>query len=232
MQQLGDKIPELYQLAYSMYQDEGDRQMDNLSMLQGLEDTQYGRYQDSRDFNYGVTSDEWSRNFQQQQYADELAQLALENQRYDDETAYNREQDALAASKKTSGGGGGGRSGSQGYTSTRDQMVSMGITNDTDAFDYLINSGMSTTAATTLSKGYGKYYEQATGGSGDGDLSVDMASVINLGYGPIDAEFLNRLVENGVVEEYVENGKLKYRKVTSANNLSSLKNMTGLKLGG
>lgn len=108
MQQAADKMPDLYKLAYSMYQDEGNRQMDNIGLLQGLDDTAYGRYADNRDFNYGVSSDEWSRNFEQQQYADQMSQLALENQRYDDETAYSRQQDALAASRKSSSGGGGG----------------------------------------------------------------------------------------------------------------------------
>lgn len=46
MAELAGVIPELRQLAYSMYVDEGDRMMDNLSILQGLEKTNYGIYRD------------------------------------------------------------------------------------------------------------------------------------------------------------------------------------------
>lgn len=41
---------------------------------------------------------------------------------------------------------------------------------------------------------------------------VDMDSVLALGYGPISPEALNRLVSQGKAEEYIEDGKLKYRK--------------------
>lgn len=76
---LADKIPELQQLAYEMYQDEGNRQRLNLQMIAALEQEDYGKYQDllgqynaDRSFSYG-------------QYRDQIA-----DRRYDDETAYNR----------------------------------------------------------------------------------------------------------------------------------------------
>lgn len=47
---------------------------------------------------------------------------------------------------------------------------------------------------------------------GSAGLAVDMASVLSLGYGPISASELNALVSTGAVVEYVDNGKLKYRK--------------------
>lgn len=43
---LSNQIPELYQLAYSRYNDEDTRDRNNLSALQGLEATDYARYQD------------------------------------------------------------------------------------------------------------------------------------------------------------------------------------------
>jgi hypothetical protein len=42
---------------------------------------------------------------------------------------------------------------------------------------------------------------------------IDMQSVLALGYGPISTSYLNQLVESGKVEEYVEGGKTKFRKV-------------------
>lgn len=45
--------------------------------------------------------------------------------------------------------------------------------------------------------------------------TVDMKSVLALGYGPISASKLNSLVASGKVKEYEEGGKLKYKKVFS-----------------
>lgn len=46
MQGLTDKIPELYQLALDQYDREGSKMLQDYSMLQDREDTDYGRYQD------------------------------------------------------------------------------------------------------------------------------------------------------------------------------------------
>ncbi len=43
---LSNQIPELYQLAYNRYNNEDTRDRNNLSALQGLEATDYARYQD------------------------------------------------------------------------------------------------------------------------------------------------------------------------------------------
>ena len=45
--QLNDKIPELYQLAYSMYMNDVDSQRSDLNMLQGLESADYDKYLNS-----------------------------------------------------------------------------------------------------------------------------------------------------------------------------------------
>lgn len=99
MSALADKVPELYQLAYSMYMDEGNQLRANLDMLTALENGDYGRYQDlltqynnDRNFAYGQYRDlvgddrynlEWNYGVGRDQISD---------QRYEDETAYNREQ--------------------------------------------------------------------------------------------------------------------------------------------
>ncbi|MBO5918370.1 MAG: hypothetical protein J6Q14_06350, partial [Oscillospiraceae bacterium] len=64
MSALADKVPELWQLAYQMYMDEGDTMRQNLSMLQGLEQTDYNRYldalgqwNDNRQFDYDAGQD-------------------------------------------------------------------------------------------------------------------------------------------------------------------------------
>ena len=76
MSQLSDKIPELQQIAYDAYMAGIDSKRDDLSMLMGLESTDYSRYLDSlsqwntdRNFGYGV----WRDQVNDQRYEDELA---------------------------------------------------------------------------------------------------------------------------------------------------------------
>lgn len=73
--QLGDKIPELYQLAYDMYLNDKNSKVQNLGILQNMDDTQYARYRDTmndwyndKNFAYGVYQDavnqgNWQTNF-------------------------------------------------------------------------------------------------------------------------------------------------------------------------
>lgn len=95
MAELANKVPELYQLAYSMYMDDIAMDRADLSMLQGLDDTAYGRFTDQRDFDYGVHRDnvadsQWQQSFDYQAGRDQLA-----DSRYDSETAYDRAMQML-----------------------------------------------------------------------------------------------------------------------------------------
>lgn len=83
LQQLNDKIPELYQLALSKYQMEGNDLKDQASLLSQMENMDYGRYRDS------MADYQWQTEFD-------------ENVR-----RYNQEWEA-SQQKSSSGGGGGG----------------------------------------------------------------------------------------------------------------------------
>jgi hypothetical protein len=54
------------------------------------------------------------------------------------------------------------------------------------------------------------------------DLPIDQDSIDALGFGPISEEYLNELVEAGIVEEYVEDGRIKFRKKKVSNPGSAL----------
>ena len=89
LQQLNDKVPELYQLALSKYQMEGDALQDRYAILGAQENQDYGRYQDQmseynaeldrlqnrydteRDYDYGMWAD--NRDFSYDQYMDDVA---------------------------------------------------------------------------------------------------------------------------------------------------------------
>lgn len=89
LQQLNDKIPELYQLALNQYQIEGNQMLDNAALMAQMEDKDYGRYRDQmgdwlterdylsgrydseRNYDYGQFVD--NRNYQYQQDRDKAA---------------------------------------------------------------------------------------------------------------------------------------------------------------
>jgi hypothetical protein len=58
-----------------------------------------------------------------------------------------------------------------------------------------------------------KSFKQSTADDKKSEPTVDTKSVLDLGYGPISAKKLNKLVKQGKAKEYVSNGKLKYKKV-------------------
>ena len=96
MAALADKVPELQQLAYSMYMDDIAMDRADLDMLMGLDSTDYGRWSDDRNFNYGayrdsVADQQWKDSFAYQQAQDALAQKNWQSQ-FD----YQMAQDALA----------------------------------------------------------------------------------------------------------------------------------------
>lgn len=115
MSQMTDKIPELQQLAYGMYQDDLSADRADLSTLIGLEDNNYNRWLTDRNYLYQLARDQVS----DQQTADALAYQkqqdklnydyqkerdAIEDARYDAEWQYQLQQAAQAAASKASGG--------------------------------------------------------------------------------------------------------------------------------
>lgn len=261
MSQLSDKIPELQQIAYEAYMAGVDGKREDLSMLMGLDSRDYNRYLDSlsqwntdRNFNYGVYRDQ------------------VNDQRYEDETAYSREQDeweknnyiseqeyARALEKAQNLAASGNYDGYKalGYTDAEIATMknaydlaqtaamrayssgssgsksSSGGGNDTGKVGSLAADALGWASQTggdpedfirAYYKDYGYssqsqalsalavYQAEHPAGQEEDPVSVDMTSVINLGYGPIDENSLEKLIERGEVEEYVEGGKLKFRR--------------------
>lgn len=50
MQELSNKVPELYKLAYDMYADQYNRDVNNLNLLRGLSSDEYNRYANERSY--------------------------------------------------------------------------------------------------------------------------------------------------------------------------------------
>ena len=104
--QLGDKIPELYQLAYQMYLQDKESMVQDLGLLQDMDATQYARYRDTmndwmsdRNFAYGLYQDSVAQGNWQTQF-DYNAMVDNRNFGYDNywnekEFNYNQEQDTI-----------------------------------------------------------------------------------------------------------------------------------------
>ena len=152
MSQMTDKIPELQQLAYSMYQDGLNADRADLNTLIGLEDNNYNRWLADRNYLYQLARDQVG----DQQAADALAYQkqqdkmnydyqkerdAIEDARYNAEWQYKLQQAALQAAKKAIGGSrssGGSRGGMK--LSTAKDMAKQGIFSD-DVLQAFYNAG-------------------------------------------------------------------------------------------
>lgn len=146
---------------------------------------------------------------QQRQHNEEMSykNAALEEQKrqHDETLAEQRRQfnETMAAKNASSGGSGGGggsikKSGSGG---SKKSNTAISKTKETNTPTKLLDNA---------------------GSGGGGGVSVDMNSVLALGYGPISASRLNELVKSGIIEEYESGGKLKYRKTAKTNKQFSL----------
>lgn len=201
---LADKIPELKQLAYSMYQDEGNTQRANLEMLVALEQGDYAKYADllaqyntDRSFDYGVHRDNIGDERYNNEWNYSVGRDQIADKRYEDETAYNREtykdeteyNRALAKAQTLAAGGDFSGYKALGYT---DQEIAG------------LKSAYNTTQAGKLA-GYYADWMKNQGGSGDSgsDAQIGNRHGDSWIYIPGHGRFTYDEVEN-----YVNSGKV------------------------
>lgn len=136
LQQLNDKVPELYQLALSQYQMEGDALTDQYALLAEQENQDYGRYRDQvgdwwnerdyltdrydseRDYDYSKWAD--NRDFDYNKYRDDRDydyqrdrdKVADEQWQKEFDEAKRQFDEQMDLKNGKSGGGSGGSSGS------------------------------------------------------------------------------------------------------------------------
>lgn len=203
---MADKIPELQQLAYSMYRDEGDNMRLNMEMLTALEQGDYNKYLNAlnqyntdRNFAYGTFQDQ--RNYEYQldrDYADDL--------RYDQEWNYGVGRDQVNDSR---------------YDREWQHQLDREAIEDQryqQEWDYQVQQDALARAAREVRsrRSGGEDYEEEDrdkeASGEETDVPVDRNSVIQLGYGPVSDEYLLQLEAEGAIESYVEDGKRKFRK--------------------
>ena len=131
-----------------------------------------------------------------QNYLSVLAMLQEEEQ-FNENMAFQREQFNWQKQKyaaSSSGGSSGGsssikKSSGSSKSSKKSSTGSSGIVKDKQATKTSVKDS----------------------GGGQKNLPIDKKSVLSLGQGPMSAEKLNKLVNAGVVQEYVDDGKLKFK---------------------
>lgn len=96
---LNDKVPQLYQLAYNMYRDDQTERYNQLGALQGLDNTDYGRYRDTvgdwesdRSYYYNKYNQTYNQDYGA--YQDALAAWQADRQ-----YGYGKDRDAVADSQ-------------------------------------------------------------------------------------------------------------------------------------
>ncbi|MZQ97219.1 MAG: hypothetical protein GT601_06055 [Acidaminobacter sp.] len=87
-QQFTDLIPQMQNNARNAYNSEMSQRMSILDMLQGMDSTEYNRFADDRDFDYGMEQDEQNWDYT-------MDRDAVEDGRYNTEWAYGMSQDEL-----------------------------------------------------------------------------------------------------------------------------------------
>lgn len=163
-----------------------------------VDNTYYGRYQD-------VLKQINTENALAEEVRQYNASLAEEKRQYNASLAQKqaelaeekRQFNATMAQKSARISGGSSGGGSSGGKSSKG------------------SGGSSSSSSSNINKGSGGSSSNNKKTDKNKSVTVDMQSVLNLGFGPISASRLNELVKSGVVEEYKSGNKLKYRKSAS-----------------
>lgn len=143
--ELNDIVPELHDRAYQKYLNDKAADKENLALIQGLEETDYGRYRDEmgdylteRDYLYGKTSDLSDEEYQK--YLQLVSEWESDRdydesvRQYNEQFDYQKERDAVAdeqwnktyelskAAASSSGSSGGGGNEEDSYKTPEDYM--------------------------------------------------------------------------------------------------------------
>ena len=191
MAALADKVPELQQLAYSMYMDELNQQRNDLSMLMGLDDTEYGRWADDRNFDYGVYRDNVGDQQWQQSFDYNAAQDALDRDWQQMQWDYQVAQDALArqdALNKLYASSGNNAQ----KQSTLEAIY--GMRNEAEVYDFLVSNNYSQGEVEDYLQywRYNRYNKENNAVPDDGKVTVPE-------YGNITYDEVERLVDEGAL---------------------------------
>lgn len=177
-----------------------------------VDNTYYGRYQDVlKQLNTENALAEEVRQYneslaeEQRQYNNSLALQKDELQLQKDKFAYEKAQDAAGA-----------------YTPTKTKYTSTGSRSGTRKKGSTGKGWISTGSGRKSTKAVTKTNTTKNTSKPSSSQTIDMDSVIALGYGPISEAKLKSLVDSGVVQQYTSGNKIKFKKSPYALKQSNL----------
>ena len=182
MRQVNEMAPDLKKAARADYDAETDALLRQYGLLMEQDSQDYTRY-----------TDEINRQYQ-------MDRDTLSDQRYQDELAYSREQDTYNRQQDA-------------YSRLLELMVTTGYK---PTAEELAAAGMTQQQADAWLGYYKTVMKTVMSGSGGDDeyvydYPIDEDSIKALGISDITPAQLDALVNQGEVEEYLEDGKWKYR---------------------
>jgi hypothetical protein len=104
------------------------------------------------------------------------------------------------------------------------QAAAKGDDDDPTPTPEIVKTTVKKSSGSTIQKPNAKKAGYTDTGSGKktSGATIDMNSVLALGYGPISASKLNQLVQSGQVVQYTSGGKIKFKKSVTTNKYANL----------
>lgn len=224
--QLAALIPTLEQNAYNRYLNQQDMQMNALQMLQADRENEYAKYLAEQELALKQQNAEnWSATAGSQVEDGDLAYL---RQTYPTGTISSKstweylvsqygEAALLAAGFQYQGGGKPQlETPAKGPAEPENVPVYFdGVWNPLAQTEQLVDNG-SAPAIKDANPNYNGNKVDLSDLEGQGNPTFDESEILGLGLGPLSAEDVIKLIEAGVVQEYIENGQIKLRLNTHA----------------
>ena len=178
----------------------------------------------------------------EKQFQFQQQQADVSNNQWQQQFDYQKQQDQLAAEQQNKQylAAWGESMLENGFMPTKEMLAAMGLSSD-QAQAYLnaykqmaaMSAGSSTGSSYQSQKQYDSVPPAPDDKDGDDEdnqsYTIDMNSVLQLGYGPIDSDSLANLEAQGKIESYTDGNLIKFRKVstpskttTSNNNIFSM----------
>ena len=205
MAQLADKVPELYQLAYSMYMDDLTQDRNDLSMLMGLDDTAYGRWSDDRNFGYNAYRDQVADRQWQQQFDYNASRDQVADSQWQTQFDYQKAQDALAredALKKLTSVGNNNNNNNNKTDNQSILKTIYGMDSEDEVYDYLVGKKLNNTQTENYMNLYSEHkaeMDRQSSATVENRSDEDGVTISRLG--KVSWSRLAQLVEEGKVKE-------------------------------
>lgn len=184
----------------------------------------------------------FEQNLADRQFQFQQQQADISNNQWQQAFDYQKQQDQMAYENQNKSylSAWGESMLENGFMPTEEMLAAMGLTSDQaqayiDFYKQMVanttkyssgsSGGSSASKSSSGSSGYSNNqsvpsapsaYSGNTGNSGNQSYNIDMNSVLQLGYGPIDSDTLASLESQGKIESYVDGNLIKFRKLVSA----------------